>query len=167
MDTAPDPAEASRASAAIGQQVGTILPRLVEVAGSDLDLQIRSAREETCLRPENDAPQTNTRWVGLATSPVDDATSANAALDRIDEHLQEDGWERMNEVKKPEAGTRVLYFRKGDLGVTAELMKSASRQSLEVMVDTSCADQPEEHRMQRLELDPGYGQSSKYYDDGK
>lgn len=124
-------------------------------------------REDTCLRSENDAPQTNTRWVGLATGPVteEDQGKAHAALDRLDEHLQAGGWEKLDEVTHRQGQTRALYDSKGDLGITAELVGGSSRQSLEIMIDPSYTDQPAEHRMQRLEIDPDYGKSNQYSDD--
>ncbi|MDN5823523.1 MAG: hypothetical protein L0J68_07655, partial [Micrococcaceae bacterium] len=160
----PDPSEASSASTARGQQVGPLLLELSEVVGDDADLKVDDAREETCLRPENDAPQTKTRWVGLATAAVkgDARSKAHHALDRIDQHLQADGWEKKNEVKRHEGEARMLFFGKGDLGVTAELRNGSkyAKPSMEVFVSTPCIDQPVEHRMQRSELDPGYGKSS-------
>ena len=169
MNTTPDPQDASGASSALGQKISSLLPQLIKVAGDDPGLAIHTAKEETCLRPENDAPQTNTRWVGLATTPVkgNERGKAHAALDRLDAHLQADGWEKLNEVTHRQGETRSLYFDNGDLGITAELVGGSTRQSLEIMIDTPCSDHPAEHRMQRSELDPGYGKSSQYYDDGK
>lgn len=169
MNATPDPAQASRDSAAIGKQIGSVFPGLLEVVGDEPRLEIRRARENTCLRPENDEPQTKTRWIGLATGPVKDTSAAHDALDRIDQHLQADGWEKKNEVKRHEGETRILVFLKGDLGVTAELRNGTkyAKPSMEVFVSTPCIDQPVEHRMQRLGLDPDYGKYSIYHDDWK
>lgn len=167
MNTTPEPAEASSTSTQLGQQVGTILPDLIEVAGEDLELEIKTASEGTCLAPEDDAPQTNTAWMGIASGPVDDASTAHAALDRLDQHLRADGWEKQNEVDDQAAGTRALFFLKGDLGATIRLNKTPNTKSVKIIIDTPCTDQPVEHRMQRLEIDPDYGKNTHYYDDWK
>lgn len=165
MNTTPDPAQASSASAALGQDISTVLKGLVESSRDAVELEIRKAREQTCLRPEEKDPQTNTAWIGLAEAPVASRTAANRALDRMDQHLLADSWEKKNEVT--DESTRALYFRKGDLGATAKIVEGASRPTLEVIVTSPCAEQPVEHRMQRLEIDADYGKNSKYYDDGK
>lgn len=165
MNTTPDPTQASSASAALGQEVGSVLTGLLETSQGSLELQIHKAREQTCLRPEEDAPQTNTAWIGLAEAPVTSRAAANEALDRMDRYLLAEQWEKKNEVTDP--SKRAVYFHKGALGATAKIVEGASRSRVEVTITSSCAAQPSEHRMQRLELDADYGKNSQYYDDWK
>ena len=165
MNTTPDPTQASSASRVLGQDIGAVLTGLVDASRDAVELEIRKAREQTCLRPEEPDPQTNTAWIGLAQAPVTSRVAANQALDRMDRHLLAESWEKQNEVTDDAA--RALYFRKGDLGATAKIVEGTARPTLEVIVTSPCTGQPVEHRMQRLELDPDHGKNSQYYDDGK
>ncbi|MBF4993620.1 hypothetical protein ITX31_05790 [Arthrobacter gandavensis] len=143
-----------------------LLPALVERAGAGL--QVEDLREESCLRPEIEEQQLETRWLGKASSPVADTETANAVLDRVGAWLDEEGWERQNEVSYPpeEGGdVRVLMYLKDDIGVTATYSQS-ERAWVEILLTSSCRENPPEHRMVRSELDPDYGLSSQYYDDG-
>ncbi|WP_404320429.1 hypothetical protein [Arthrobacter luteolus] len=38
---------------------------------------------------------------------------------------------------------------------------------MEILLTSSCRENPPEHQMQRSELDPDYGISSQYYQDGE
>ena len=59
---------------------------------------------------------------------------------------------------------RVLMYLKEDIGVTATYSQS-ERAWVEILLTSSCRENPKEHRMVRSELDPGYGISSQYYED--
>ncbi|GAA1365785.1 hypothetical protein GCM10009596_30310 [Arthrobacter rhombi] len=167
MSTTPDPAEASKTSSALGEQLGTVVTALVEETGEGAEVEIDDVREITCLRPEDDAPQTKTRWIGQVTGPIASTASANAALDRIDRRMKELKWEKDKEVSEPADGTRRLSFHQGELLATAEITDAPPHHSLEIFVRSRCTDQPVEHQMQRSELDPDYGKNSQYYDDWK
>lgn len=168
--TSPEAAQASAASAALNDQFTELMPRLVEPASDAADMKYKRVREESCLGAEEDDPQTRTSWIGWAVGPVADEASAERALDALDTQLADDGWEKKSEVTPDDghpASIRTLYYSKDDLGLTADLQRSPDRLNLDVNMSSSCADQPTSHRMQRSELDPGYGKNSQYYDDGK
>ncbi|WP_152969841.1 MULTISPECIES: hypothetical protein [Arthrobacter] len=97
-ETPPDSAAAQESPDYL-TQFEELLPAMVEQAGAGL--QIEDLREESCLRPEIEEQQLETRWLGKASSPVADTETANTVLDRIGAWLDEEGWERQNEVSYP------------------------------------------------------------------
>jgi hypothetical protein len=164
-EASPEPAATQDAPNYLAQ-FDELLPALMEQA--DAGLEVESLREESCLRPEIEEQQLETRWLGVASGPVPDTATANAALDRLGGWLDAEGWELRNEVSHPpeEGGdVRVLIYGRDDLGVTATHSESGSPR-VEVVLTSSCRENPVEHRMERSEQDPEYGLSSQYYDDG-
>lgn len=142
-----------------------LLPALVEQAEAGLDIE--ALREESCLRVEIEEQQLETRWLGAASARVDGPETANAALDRLREWLDAEGWEFRNEVSNPpeeHGDIRVLLYRKDDLGVTAAFRDDGGP-LIEVLLTSRCTENPKEHQMKRSELDPDYGLSSQYYKD--
>lgn len=142
-----------------------LLPELVNRSGAALEVE--SLREESCLAPEVEEQQTETRWVGMAGGALPDSVAANTALDDVGGWLDADGWEKQNEVTNPpeEGGdVRTLLYAKGDLGMVATYRENGGP-SIELLLTSPCTVQPEDHRMQRSDLDPEYGTSSQYYDD--
>lgn len=97
-ETPPDSAAAQESPDYL-TQFEELLPAMVEQAGAGL--QIEDLREESCLRPEIEEQQLETRWLGKASSPVADTETANTVLDRIGAWLDEERWERQNEVSYP------------------------------------------------------------------
>lgn len=162
-ETTPDSAAAQDVNYLA--QFEELLPTLVEQAEAGLDIE--ALREESCLRPEIEEQQLETRWLGVASSEVADSGTANAALDRLRGWLDAEGWELQNEVSNPpeeHGDIRVLLYRKDDLGVTATFRDDGGP-LVEVLLTSPCTENPKEHRMERSELDPDYGLSSEYYDD--
>lgn len=132
-------------------------------------LEIGTLREESCLRPEIEEQQLQTRWLGSAVARVDGPEPANAALDRLRDWLDSEGWEYRNEVTNPpeEGGDiRVLLYRKADVDVKATYRNDGGP-LVKVLVTSPCTKNPPDHQMQRSELDPDYGLSSQYYEDGQ
>lgn len=141
-------------------------PGVLEQA--DVGLRIEDLREESCLRPEIKDQQLETRWLGTASGPVPDSGSANAALDRIGSWLDAEGWELEDELFSAPADAgdvRVLVYSQDDVLLTAAYRESEGPY-VEVVANTPCRENPPEHQMQRSELDPEYGISSQYYQDG-
>lgn len=170
MSTTPDAAQASQASAALNEEFTALMPELLEPLTEAADMHYKRVREESCLRAEEDDPQTRTSWIGWAVGPVANTAAADRALDSLDSQLANDGWEKKNEVTSSDdhpGSVRTLFYRKGELGLSADLQRSPHRLILDINLSSSCADQPVEHRMQRSELDPGYGKNSQFYDDWK
>ena len=163
-ETSPDSAAAQETPDHLAQ-FEELLPALIEEAGAGLDLE--HLREESCLRPEIEEQQLETRWLGVASSQVAGAAVAHEALDRMGAWLDAEGWQLLNEVSNPpeEGGdVRVLLYTKDDLGVTATYRESSSPW-VEILLTSPCRENPEDHRMVRSELDPEYGLSSQYYED--
>lgn len=168
--TTPEAAQTSAESAALNDQFTELMPRLVEPASDAADMKYKRVREESCRGAKDDDPQTRTLWTGWAVGPVKDNTSANQALDTLDTQLAGDGWKKTNEVTADDdhpGSIRTLYYSKGDLGVTADLQRTADQSTLDIKATSGCADQPTSHRMQRSHLDPGGGKNDEYYDDAK
>ncbi|MGO2005112.1 hypothetical protein [Arthrobacter rhombi] len=170
MSNTPDPAQASQATAELNEKFTTLMPQLVERLSGAAEMKYKRVREESCLRAEEDEPQSRTAWIGWAVGPVADKASAERALDALDTQLADDGWDKENEVTSSaeRAGSmRTLYYTKGKLGLTADLHRSTDRLNVDIKLKSRCVDQPTEHRMQRSQLDPGYGKNSQFYDDWK
>lgn len=170
MSDTTDPADAARASAALGTSFTQLMPRLLETTAPGSELTLKRLREETCLSPESKDPQTRTAWIGWAEGPVSDEAAAQSALDALDTQLTGDGWEKKNETSPSSevpGEIRTLYFSKDELGLTAGLQRTATQETLTLKLSSPCTDQPVEHRMQRSELDPEYGMSSTSYDDAR
>ncbi|MBD8044233.1 hypothetical protein H9638_10490 [Arthrobacter sp. Sa2BUA2] len=147
-------------------QFEELLPALVEQAGAGL--RIADLREESCLRPEIEEQHLETRWLGVASSQVADASIANEALDRMGAWLDDEGWELLDEVSYPpeERGdVRVLMYLRDDIGITVTYRNSPSPW-VEILLTSDCRENPAGHQMERSELDPNYGLSSQYYKDG-
>ncbi|MFZ3453989.1 hypothetical protein [Arthrobacter sp. 7Tela_A1] len=166
MNSEPSPRTAHADEGSRLAQFEQLLPSLVEQAGEGLE--IRKLREESCLRPEIEEQQLETGWLGSAAGRVNDPETANAALDRLRNWLDSEGWEYRNEVTNPpeEGGEiRVLIYRKDDVSVTATHRDDGGH-LVEVLAKSPCTENPPEHQMQRSELDPQYGIPSQYYQDG-
>ncbi|MEB7449336.1 hypothetical protein [Arthrobacter koreensis] len=164
-EEAPDPV--GETSPDLLQRFEQLLPALAEQAGSGL--RIEDLREESCLRPEIEEQQLETRWLGIASGEVPDGGTANAALDRIGQWLDAEGWELQDEVTYPpdELGDiRVLMYSLDDVNLTATY-RNSGRPWVEVLAVSPCRENPPEHQMQRSTLDPEYGLSSQYYQDGE
>lgn len=113
-------------------------------------------------------PQVNRSWRGWAVGDVSNTAVANQALDDLEKRLMDDGWEKKNEVEKPDIAVRsvrTLFYRKDDLGITTELHRTSGQETLDIKLTSRCVDQPVEHRMQRSELAPGYANGGQYYED--
>lgn len=168
--TNPDPADASKASAALNTTFTTLMPVMLETLDPGAELGIKRVREETCLSPEDKNPQTRTSWMGWAEGAVTDPAAANKALDALDTQLLADGWEKKNETVDPqkESGDiRRLYFNKDELGLSAGLYRTTAQETLDIKLTSPCTDQPANHLMQRSELDPEYGMGSQHYEHGE
>jgi hypothetical protein len=160
------PQENQEKSRQHGQDIAALLPAIVETSAADVPLDVDLARERTCLRPEAEEPQTQTAWVGRAAGPVAEAARADTALDAISDYLTGEGWELKNETTAQTRDVRALYFNRGELAATATHHRTAQDAHLIVNFSSPCLEHPGEHRMLRSELDPEYGRSSQYYDDG-
>lgn len=161
----PSASESASATADFRARFEQLLPELVDRSGAALDVE--ALREESCLAPEVEEQQTETRWMGLAGGALPDSAAANTALDDVGAWLETDGWEKQNEVTNPpeEGGdVRTLLYSKDDLGVVATYRENGGP-SIELLLTSPCTVQPGDHRMQRSTLDPEYGTSSQYYDD--
>ena len=150
----------------------TALQALLRESGADSGLDIERVNEESCLSAErNDHPETETRWSGVAVGAAPAAEQTHAALDRMAEYLQKDGWELVEETTNPEdynGEIRSFTYQKDDLDVTATYEnQSASAKIWEVFITTPCQKNPEGHQLVRSELDPDYGTPSSIYSDGK
>ncbi|MDN5823524.1 MAG: hypothetical protein ACTHWW_10795 [Arthrobacter sp.] len=170
MSTTPSPADASKSSASLKEEFTRLMPPFLTTLSEGAEMGYKRVREESCLAHEVDNPQVNTSWLGWAIGEASNTAAANQSLDDLEKQLVDDGWEKENEIEKPDTdvgGVRKLFFRKSDLGITTELHRSSGQETLDIKLTSRCVDQPVEHRMQRSELDPGYGKSSQYYDDWK
>lgn len=147
-----------------------LMPVLQTEAGAFVELQLNQLREDSCLRPEDEQPQTKTRWTGqLAGLPADPET-ANAALDAVKAFLTAEGWELDPDeaLSDDQVGTvRELYFQKDGLNVTARHERAELvPDTVMLLAATDCVEHPADHQMLRSPLDPEYGNSSQYYPDG-
>jgi hypothetical protein len=149
-----------------GRQLEQLLPQAIAEASSAADLKVDLLREETCLRPEDEQPQTQTAWIGRATGKVADGEQANAALDAAAGYLTGSGWEQKNEATAQTGNVRTLYFRNGELGATAAHHVAGGVNAVVLSFSSPCLDHPEDHRMVRSKQDPEFGTNSQYYDDG-
>ncbi|MGW6174171.1 hypothetical protein ACWF5H_11815 [Arthrobacter sp. NPDC055138] len=160
------PLESRATSQDYGRQLEQLLTHAMAEASSAVDLKVNVLREETCLRPENEQPQTQTAWVARATGDVADTDQANAALDAAAGYLSAQGWEQKNETTAETGDVRKLYFRNGDLGATAAHHTLGGTGTVVLSFSSPCLDHPDDHRMVRSEQDPEYGKNSQYYEDG-
>jgi hypothetical protein len=160
------PLESQATSQDYGRQLEQLLTQAMAEASSAADLKVNLLREETCLRPENEQPQTQTAWIARATGKVADVGQANDALDATAGYLTGQGWEQKNEATAQTGNVRTLYFRNGDLGATAAHHVAGGINAVVLSFSTPCLDHPADHRMVRSEQDPEYGKNSQYYDDG-
>lgn len=166
MNTEETPDPAAETSPDYLARFDQLFPGVVEQA--DAGLRIEDLREASCLRPEIKEQQLETRWLGIASGSVPDSATANAALDRIGAWLDAEGWELEDELVSPPADVgdvRVLVYSQDDVVLTATYRESG-QPWVEVLANTPCRENPPEHQMQRSELDPDYGISSQYYQDG-
>ena len=167
MNTEGTPDPAGETSPDYLSRFEQVFPALVEQA--DAGLLIEDLREQSCLRPEIEEQHLETRWLGIAANSVPDSDTANAALDRVGAWLDAEGWELQDEITSPpkERGDiRVLVYSQDDVVLTATYRESG-QPWVEVLANTPCRENPPEHQMQRSELDPDYGISSQYYQDGE
>lgn len=160
------PQEIQPTSQDYGRQLEQLLPQAIAETSAAADLKINLLREQTCLRPEDEQPQTKTAWIARATGKVADAAQANAALDAAAGYLTAHGWEQKNEATAETGDVRTLYFRNGDLGATAAHHVAGGVGAVVLSFTSPCLDHPEDHRMIRSEQDPEFGMNSQYYDDG-
>lgn len=166
MNTEGKPDPAAETSPDYLARFEQLFPGVVEQA--DAGLRIEDLREESCLRPEIEEQQLETRWLGIATGAVPDSGTANAALDRIGAWLDAEGWELEDELVSPPADVgdvRVLVYSQDDVVLTATY-REGGQPLVEVLANTPCRENPPEHQMQRSELDPEFGIPSQYYQDG-
>jgi hypothetical protein len=159
------PQDNQTASQNFGAQIEQLLPQAIAEA-SAVGLRVDVLREETCLRPENERPQTQTSWIGRATGEASDPAQADAALDAVAGYFAGQGWEQKNETTAQTGDVRKLYFRHGDLGATAAHHVAGGTGTVVLSFSSPCLDHPADHRMVRSEQDPEYGKNSRYYDDG-
>ena len=150
----------------------TTLQALVQERGEGSGLRIERLHEESCLsRERNEHPETETRWSGTAEGEAPPPEQTHAALDRMALHLEEAGWELVEETTNPEdynGEIRSLTYQKDELAVTATYEnQGASSKFWEVFISTPCQQNPEGHQLVRSELDPDYGTPSSIYSDGK
>lgn len=148
-----------------GRSIAQLLPDVVEQSAGSVPLDIDLLREQSCLRPELEKPQTQTAWIGHASGDVEEPGEANASLDSIRDYLIGHGWEQKNETTAEIGDVRTLYFRNGELGATAAYDRTDHYGEVSVSLSTPCLEHPEEHQMVRSELDPDFGLSSQYYTD--
>ncbi|WP_146065597.1 hypothetical protein [Arthrobacter pityocampae] len=165
-----NPTDASRANfAAARERMEYILPLLqAEAATAGLDMPLERLAEISCLRPEIEAQQEQTSWIGQLAAVSTDSAQANAVVDAVSAALASEGWEltRDDDPSNDPYTPRYINYTKDGINVSAKY-KVGVTDSVEVFARTQCTDHPRDHQMVRSTLDPGYGKSSKYYPDGE
>ena len=79
-----------------------LLSPLPDLAPEGSQVQITQLRETTCLRPEDEAPQTETSWVGVVSGAV--PSGAAGYQSQLVQQLEEAGFEVRNTVAGPTDG---------------------------------------------------------------
>ena len=159
------PLESQATSQDYGRQLEHLLTQAMAEASSAADLKVNLLREETCLRPENEQPQTQTAWIARATGEVADTDQANDALDATAGYLTGRAGSKRT---KPPPRPATFANSTSATATSAPPPPTTRRRPNAVVLSFSspCLDHPADHRMVRSEQDPEYGKNSQYYDDG-
>lgn len=162
--------DANRANHAAAQEhMEYILPLLqAEASTAGVDLPLETLAEISCLRPEVDAPQEQTRWESQLRAEAADSVQADAVVDALSAALASEGWEltRDDGPSNDPHTPRYANYTKDGINVSVKY-KVGVTETVEVFARTQCTDHPSDHQMVRSTLDPSYGKSSKYYPDGQ
>ena len=173
-ETAVDDARTIRSPEHFAEMQGRLeqlVPSLQETsAEAGVELEVRGLADSSCHGTDLKEPQERTRWEGLLRGDSVNPETANAALDRMIELLQGDGWTLVEETNHPERDTgevRSLAFVNDGLSMSVlyDLSTGSGPGMLDIVAVTRCVDHPKDHQMLRSTLDPHYGQSDEYYDD--
>ena len=149
-----------------------LLSPLPDLAPEGSQVQITQLRETTCLRPEDEAPQTETSWVGVVSGAV--PSGAAGYQSQLVQQLEDAGFEVRNTVAGPTDGgsgqngdLTTTYTRRCELSAVVTHSLSGGTDQVELLAKSPCQPHPEDHQMLRSELDPEYGLSSSLYPDGR
>lgn len=161
------PSPSTAESTALLHELEELMEPLAEKAPSDAQVKIAQLREISCLRPEHEAPQTETSWLAVLAGHV--PSEAEVYQREVVAQLEQAGFEVRNTVEADPSGENgalsTTYTRRGDLSAVVTHGLQGGKDHVELQVKSPCTEHPEDHQMLRSTLDPEYGRSSALYAD--
>jgi hypothetical protein len=161
--TEEDGLDFEQAAKSTREVVGTV------VGGSATGASVLNDREVSCLRPEDDKPQTRTRWRVTQQGRLKKDTDLPALEAELRSYFEGPGWEAAQEPPvegfgRPAGSILSVGYHGRGQSVQMDVIGRDGQLALVVDSSTGCFDHGEDHRMTRSAADPGYGKGSTIYD---
>ncbi|WP_264797413.1 hypothetical protein [Arthrobacter mangrovi] len=126
-------------------------------------------REISCLRPEDDKPQTRTRWRVALQGELERNTDLAALEAELRSHFDGEGWEPAQPPPaegfgRPAGSVLFVGYAGRGQSVQVDVVERDGQLLLVADSSTDCFEHGEDHRMTRSKADPGYGKGSTIYD---